>query len=662
VSLFYKLLIVVLVTAALVFAYDLFQVQVEKASAGPRIRFDPETGRFTFRKPDISVRIIYASMFGPGEPVMRVRDLWISMFEEEYSDYLAARCGVEIPQRDKAPFVRKTLRAAAKALPHARRILRRIDQEADEGKKRQQIRALQTWLAGREIRIKPLDARAGMDEQLAALRALVAGLEALRRDPDPAGKVDVRPWLVKVDRRWQGRWVLTANRPRYLTGREVPDVIVGSKMELFALVQDDYAVALNDPLPGHELSPLDEPDTWADPSRRWRDAFIPTMLKEGTYTFLKDRARAHKVYLAPLRCTTFCIFYNEVLFEKAGVKPPKTWPEFIQVCETLKKKGITPLTADAEVYCDNWQTWLIFRVLGPDAWERTITGVPTAGVPAGAVEAPEADKRGFWAALGIGLAVLAAAGTGVVVAQRRGRRLLGAGCLLVTLLALSLGGWGLLGVGVRPVRLVARKSDPPWTDPRYQAVYQAIRQLRARGYFKEGFRGSKWPAAQRGFARGDAAMMICGTWLYQELGGYKDLASADVFRLNCFSFPTWPAPPGMTAGQRKAHEIRQKAFWAGVSGLMVCRQGKATEHAIELVKYLSARDHPYLVHWNGLISCMKDADFPPPVHQERLPLRPGHLLPDAQHLRTPLRQPDPHPAVPGLLPETTRRGGLSDRR
>ena len=106
-------------------------------------------------------------------------------------------------------------------------------------------------------------------------------------------------------------------------------------------------------------------------------------------------------------------------------------------------------------------------------------------------------------------------------------------------------------------------------------------------------------------------MLICGTWLYQELGGYKDLASEDVFKLNCFSFPTWPADGGVGAEEKAAHDIRQKAFWAGVSGLMVCRQGKATPHAIELVKYLSAKDHPYLVHWSGLISCVKDADFPP---------------------------------------------------
>lgn len=544
-SLFYKLAVAVLVAGTVVITYDLFQGAIERGGGRPRIRFDPATGRLTFRKPDISVRIVYASMFGPGEPVMRVRDVLISRFEEEYSDILARQRSVAVPESEKAPFVAETLRRCGGVLRNARRTLRRIDRLADAGKKRQQIEELASWLESHDILLIPLDARAGPEVKLKALKDMVSSLEALAAEPNPAEKVDVLPRLVVVERRWQGRWTLTANRPRFLTGREVPDIIGGSKMELFALVQDDYAVPLNVPRPGERVSPLDGPDTYGDPhpdpkkKRRWRDAFIPLMLAEGKYTFLADKKRANLVYLVPLRSTTFCIFYNEVLFEKAGVKPPRTWPEFVEVCRRLKSQGIAPLTADAEVYCDNWQTWLVFRALGQEAWEATITGVP-------------ADK---------------------------------------------------------PIQ--QRRSSPPWTDPRYKEIYSAIRELRASGFFEKGFRGSKWPAAQRGFAKGDAAMMICGTWLYQELGGYKDIASQDVFKLNCFTFPSWPAKPGLSPAEKAEHETRQKAFWVGASGLMVCRQGKATAHAIELLKYLTARDHPYLVHKNGLISSMKDADFPP---------------------------------------------------
>lgn len=526
--LFYKLVLAVVIAAAAVITYDLFQAEVEKGGGDPRIRFDSSSGQFTFRKPEVSIRIVFASMFGPGEPVMRVRDDWIYMFEEDYSDLLASKSGRTLSDDEKDRFVRKTLRQAEQVLAKASRQLDAIGSVEDPGKKSQQIEELTTWLAGRYIFLAPLAPKATADQKLQALRDLIGGLEKLAKDSNPAGKVRVAPRLVEVERRWQGRWVLSANRPRFLTGREVPDIMTGSKMELLALVQDHYAVPLSVPLAGQTVSPLDAPDTYGDPKRRWRDAFVANMLEEGKYDFLDDPAVKGKIYLAPLTCSTFCIFYNQVLFEKAGIdSPPRTWKQFLDVCERLKAAGITPLTADATVYSDMWMTWLIYRALGPEAWEGTVAGVPPGKPPA------------------------------------------------------------------------ERHSDPPWTDPKYQAVFREIRKLRDRGYFDKDFLGSTWPAAQRGYAKGSAAMMICGSWLVQELSGYKDIASAEVLQLSCFSFPRW----------QDGRKQDQSAAWVAPYGLMVCRQGKATPHAIELVKYLSAKDHPDMVHKNAQISCMADADF-----------------------------------------------------
>ena len=524
--LFHRLLLAALIAVGVVLVYDLFQAQIEQPREAGRIVYDADAGRFTFETPLEPVRIIYASMFGPGEPVMRVREKWISKFETEYAARLSEGRASELSPADRAKCVAALLGRVKRSLPDFRR---RMDDLAatDAARRGPATRALAAWLEARGVVVRGSDP--ALDEA-GRLHQALAGLEALARDAAPADKVTVAPRLtVSVERRWQGRWVLSANRPRFLTGREVPDIIEGAKEELLALVQDDYAVPLDVPLPGETLSPLDQPDTYGNPARRWRDAFIPSMLAQGSYETAPPERRAH-TYLATFTCFTYCLFYNEVLFRRAGIdKPPRTWPQFIAVCDKLKAAGIHPLTADMECYADAWLTWLIYRAVGPEAWMDTALGKATA----------------------------AAGGP--------------------------------------------RVSDPPWTDPRYREVFAQIRLLRERGYFDPAFAGSLWPAAQRAFASGSAAMMINGSWLVQELGGYQDVASADSFQLKCFSFPQWPG--GRPEDQTAAYAI--------VSGLMVCRQGNATRHAIELVKYLSARDHPDMVHKNSQISCMRDADFPP---------------------------------------------------
>jgi len=529
--LFYVLGLVVVFSALVVFGYDLFQAEVEKEHDPPRILYDFRTKKLTFEKPAGVVKIVYASMFAPGEPVMRVRDHWMDRFEEEYSERLSASATRAMSREERRRFVADRLRRVERVVQQARRRAREVDSAQNEASRTQRIDRLLAWLEEHLVFMENIAPEQTVARRRALVEELIGTLLALAADENAFEEVTVRVRRrVQVERRWQGRWVLSANRARFLTGREVPDIMVGSKMELLALVEDDYAVPLDEALPGEALSPLDGPDTYGDPRRRWRDAFVPTMLEEGKYPFIADAARRDKTYLAPLWCTSFCMFYNRALFRRAGIeKVPRTWPEFMDVCEKLKSHGIAPLTADQSVYADFWMMWLIFRALGPEAWEATITGVPADTPPQ------------------------------------------------------------------------EREPEPPWTDPRYHEVFTQIRALRERGYFREGFRGLTWPAAQRGFASGDAAMMICGSWLVQELGGYKDIEKAGNFELGCFPFPRWPG--GRKQDQQAAH--------AGCYGLMVCRQGRATRHAVELVKYLSAKDHHDMVYKNAQISCMRDAGFSP---------------------------------------------------
>jgi len=527
--LFYKILLVALGAAVAVLAYDLYQKDVHPGDRAVRIRYDARTGRFTLRAPAIRVRVVYASFMGPGEPVMRVRDKWINIFEEDYSDRLIAESQVPAPSIDEDTVIEGTLRRVAAYLPEAHRRLEQIDAADSEAERSRLADELADWLGERHIFLTPPAAPAATSARADALGKLVAGLAELVADPRARSNLQVLPRVVSVQRRWQGRWVLSANRPRFLTGRDVPDVISSDKMELVALVQDGYAVPMNQPLAGQDRSPLDGPDTWGDPGRSWREAFIPSLLAEGKYASLAG-APGRRAYLTPLTCSAFCIFYNKVLFRKVGIeRPPRTWPEFLAACRKLSAADIYPLTADRAIYANYWLRWLIFRALGPEAWEGTVLGVPST----------EPRQR--------------------------------------------------------------RKSDPPWTDERYRQAFGQVRLLHERGYFDPDFRGSTFPAAQRGFASGGAAMMISGTWLAQELSGYKDIRSGERFELGCFSFPQWPG--GRPRDQEAAH--------AQVVGMMVCRGGGATRHAVELVKFLSATDYGDMVHKNDQISCMADAPFPP---------------------------------------------------
>ena len=69
-------------------------------------------------------------------------------------------------------------------------------------------------------------------------------------------------------------------------------------------------------------------------------------------------------------------WYNKSVFEKAGVKVPETWDEFLKVCDTLKSKGIQPLATGG---ADKWPTTRLvnayaYRSMGPDAVKKASDG------------------------------------------------------------------------------------------------------------------------------------------------------------------------------------------------------------------------------------------------------------------------------------------------
>jgi|GEM_PF-742043 len=92
----------------------------------------------------------------------------------------------------------------------------------------------------------------------------------------------------------------------------------------------------------------------------WGDTFVQKLLEA-------DKVDG-KNYFVPEGLYTHGFFYDEAMFEKYGLEVPTTWDEFINVCDTLKANGITPVTLDGttDVYNAWWYVRFAERLAGID--------------------------------------------------------------------------------------------------------------------------------------------------------------------------------------------------------------------------------------------------------------------------------------------------------
>ncbi len=67
-----------------------------------------------------------------------------------------------------------------------------------------------------------------------------------------------------------------------------------------------------------------------------------------------------KTYSVPLARQTVQMFYNQGLFDKAGLKAPTTWAEFIAANDKLMGAGVTPIAVGAK---DDWTLPIVHEVL-----------------------------------------------------------------------------------------------------------------------------------------------------------------------------------------------------------------------------------------------------------------------------------------------------------
>jgi raffinose/stachyose/melibiose transport system substrate-binding protein len=106
-----------------------------------------------------------------------------------------------------------------------------------------------------------------------------------------------------------------------LGGSEVPDIMFSWSGEFARkFVRADAAL---------DLTPYLEEDA------AWKESFIPASLQP----FSSDG----KNYGIPLRFNGKFFVYNKEIFDKYGLDAPKTWDEFLDILDTLKEEGETPL-------------------------------------------------------------------------------------------------------------------------------------------------------------------------------------------------------------------------------------------------------------------------------------------------------------------------------
>jgi raffinose/stachyose/melibiose transport system substrate-binding protein len=79
-----------------------------------------------------------------------------------------------------------------------------------------------------------------------------------------------------------------------------------------------------------------------------------------------DSARGReddKIYGVPFANQALGIYYNKRIFEENGVSVPETWDEFIDVMDTLKSNGVTPLANGGKA---GWMLEIVFGTIGPN--------------------------------------------------------------------------------------------------------------------------------------------------------------------------------------------------------------------------------------------------------------------------------------------------------
>ena len=118
----------------------------------------------------------------------------------------------------------------------------------------------------------------------------------------------------------------------------LPDIQSNHASELSNQYDQGYVIDLSDDL--KKANPYND-------GKIWKDTF-----KDGVF------ANTEYTYAMPYFGTGLSIFYNKTLYDKLGLKIPKTWNEFTDNCKKIEANGNVPIAFMAQkADAVDWLSW-----------------------------------------------------------------------------------------------------------------------------------------------------------------------------------------------------------------------------------------------------------------------------------------------------------------
>lgn len=199
-----------------------------------------------------------------------------------------------------------------------------------------------------------------MRKSAALLLLSAAVLGACGKVPDAGGKEGEKSGAsqnqeksVSLDVFYSGedaKWVSTMEELRESFMSEYPYIELNMEHSEAGIYTEDLKV---------REATEDFPDIFEiqNPYTFWRADKLGEMPEEVTDLVEEPVLIEGKVYAVPSYTTTYGMIYNQVIFKKYGLEVPKTYEEFLKVCDVLYEKGVIPIAAGGSK-TDSLSYWL----------------------------------------------------------------------------------------------------------------------------------------------------------------------------------------------------------------------------------------------------------------------------------------------------------------